>query len=171
MASSQLTQVVKELRFKQNTPSCRKETIGIPRQEASMHHRLVSVLRQIRNAPARQLDRPEIVDVCRHVKHTGRKCTLDPVAILHLFLDQVLRGNTAINHVVRICGLTFTGPAYCQARARLPLAVSRELLRRVAERIGPATDDAGRWLGPRVFVADGSSFSMPDVPALREHFG
>src|SRR4051794_32901365 len=135
-----------------------------------MHHRLVSILRQIRNPPARQLDRPEIVDVCRHVKHTWRKCTLDPVAILHLFLDQVLRGNAAINHLVRIRALTVTAQAYCQARARLPMAVFRELLRRVGDRIRPATDD-GRWLGHRVFVADGSSFSMPDVPELREHFG
>ena len=29
----------------------------------------------------------------------------------------------------------------------------------------------GRWLGHRVFLLDGSSFSMPDTPALRQHFG
>jgi hypothetical protein len=136
-----------------------------------MRHRLVRILRQLRNAPARQLDRPEVVDVCRHVKHTWRQCLLDPVAIIHLFLDQILRGNTAINHVVRISRLTFTGSAYCQARARLPLAVFQELLRRVAARIGPEIDDTGRWHGHRVFVADGSSFSMSDVPELQEHFG
>jgi hypothetical protein len=136
-----------------------------------MRHRLVRILRQLRNAPARQLDRPEVVDVCRHVKHTWRQCLLDPVAIIHLFLDQILRGNTAINHVVRISRLSFTGSAYCQARARLPLAVFQELLRRVAARIRPEIDDTGRWHGHRVFVADGSSFSMSDVPELREHFG
>src|SRR4051812_721155 len=136
-----------------------------------MHHRIVSILHQIRNAPARQLDRPEVVDVCRQVKHRWRKCLLDPVTIIHLFLDQVLRGNTAINHVVRISGLVFTGSAYCQARARLPLAVFQELLRRVAARIRPEIDDTGRWHGHRVFVADGSSFSMSDVPELQEHFG
>ena len=90
-----------------------------------MHYRLVSILGQFRNAPAQQLDRPEILDVCRHVKHTWRSCLLDPVAIIHLFLDQILRGNTAINHLVRISGLTFTGSAYCQARAACPWRCSR----------------------------------------------
>ena len=136
-----------------------------------MHHRIVSILRRLKDAPAQQLDRPEIVDACRQVKHTWRNCLLDPVAIIHLFLHQTLRGNTAINHLVRISGLCFTGSAYCQARSRLPLAVFRELLRRVADRIKPVIDDAGKWHGHRVFVADGSSFSMPDTPELREHFG
>jgi hypothetical protein len=136
-----------------------------------MHHRIVSILRRLKDAPARQLDRPEIVDACRQVKHTWRHCLLDPVAIIHLFLNQILRGNTAITHLVRISGRCFTASAYCQARSRLPLALFRELLRRVAERIRPAIDDHGRWHGHRVFVADGSSFSMPDVPELREHFG
>jgi hypothetical protein len=88
-----------------------------------------------------------------------------------LFLTQILRGNTAINHLVRISGRSFTGSAYCQARSRLPLALFQELLRRVAHRIRPAIDDTGKWHGHRVFVADGSSFSMPDTPELQEHFG
>jgi hypothetical protein len=136
-----------------------------------MHRRLVSVLRRLKDAPAQQLDRPEIIDACRQVHHTWRCCLLDPVAILHLFLNQILRGNTAINHLVRISGRSFTGSAYCQARSRLPLALFQVLLRRVADRIRPAIEDSGRWHGHRVFVADGSSFSMPDVPELKDHFG
>lgn len=31
--------------------------------------------------------------------------------------------------------------------------------------------DTGLWLGHRLFVLDGSSFSMPDTDQLREHFG
>jgi hypothetical protein len=136
-----------------------------------MHHRIVSVLRRLKDAPAQQLDRPAIVDACRQVKHTWRSCLLDPVALIHLFLNQILHGNTAINHLIRISGLCFTASAYCQGRSRLPLAVFRELLRRVADRIKPVIDDSGKWHGRRVFVADGSSFSMPDVPELHEHFG
>ncbi|MBV8488743.1 MAG: hypothetical protein JO161_10735, partial [Planctomycetaceae bacterium] len=136
-----------------------------------MHQRIVSVLRRIQNAPAQQLDRPEIVDACRQVKHSWRTCLLDPVALIHLFLLQILRGNTAINHLIRISGLDITDSAYCQARSRLPLALFQELLRRVAARIKPAIDDHGRWHGHRVFVADGSGFSMPDTPELQEHFG
>src|SRR4051794_14415768 len=136
-----------------------------------MHQRLVSVLRRIQNAPAQQLDRPEIVDACRQVQHSWRTCLLDPVALIHLFLLQILRGNTAINHLIRISGLAITDSAYCQARSRLPLALFRELLRRIAARIKPAVDEYGRWHGHRVFVADGSGFSMPDTPELQEHFG
>jgi hypothetical protein len=136
-----------------------------------MHHRIVSILRQFRNAPAQQLDRPAIVDACRQVDHTWRQCLLDPVALIHLFLTQILHGNTAITHLIRISGLDFTASAYCQARCRLPLALFRELLRRVADRIRPAVDGAGTWHGHRVFVTDGSSFSMPDTPELQQHFG
>ena len=101
----------------------------------------------------------------------GADCLLDPVAIIHLFLTQVLHGNTAINHLVRISGLSFTGSAYCQARSRLPVALFEVLLRRVTERLGPQIDETATWHGHRVFVADGSSFTMPDVPELQKHFG
>jgi hypothetical protein len=136
-----------------------------------MHYRIVSILRRFRRAPARELDRPEILDACRQVNHTWRQCLLNPVTLIHLFLTQILHGNTAINHLVRISGLPFTDSAYCQGRSRLPLALFRELLRRVADRIRPAVDDTGAWHGHRVFVTDGSSFSMPDTPELQAHFG
>jgi hypothetical protein len=136
-----------------------------------MHYRIVSILRRFQRAPAEQLDRAEILDACRQVEHTWRTRLLDPVVIVHLFLTQILHGNTAITHLVRISGLVFTASAYCQARCRLPLALFRELLRRVAERLKPAIDDSETWHGHRVFVTDGSGFSMPDTAELREHFG
>ena len=136
-----------------------------------MHYRIVSILRRFQKTPAQQLDRAEILDACRQVKHTWRCCLLDPVVIVHLFLTQILHGNTAITHLVRISGLAFTASAYCQARSRLPLALFRELLRRIAEKLKPAVDDTETWHGHRVFVTDGSGFSMPDTPELRVHFG
>jgi hypothetical protein len=54
---------------------------------------------------------------------------------------------------------------------RIPLALFQELLRRVGRRLRPEIDETGIWHGHRVFVADGSSFSMPDVPELQKHFG
>jgi len=136
-----------------------------------MRQRILSILRHLQNAPTRQLDRPEILDACRHVRHSWRHCALDPVAIIHLFLTQILRGNVPINHLIRISGLTATASAYCQARGRLPLALFQELVRRVAQRLRPTIDETGTWHGHRVFIPDGSSFSMPDVPELREYFG
>ena len=93
------------------------------------------------------------------------------MAILHLFLTQILHGNVAINHLIRITNLAVTASAYCQARSRLPLALFQELLRRIVQKLRPTIDQTGTWHGHRVFIPDGSSFSMPDVPELREHFG
>ncbi len=69
-----------------------------------MHHRLHTLLNQLRHDVARQLDRPTILDVCRAVGHTWRDCLLDPVAITHLFILQVLHGNTALAHLPRLAG-------------------------------------------------------------------
>jgi hypothetical protein len=93
-----------------------------------MHQRILSILHRLQNAPTRPLERAEILDACRQVRHSWRHCALDPVAIIHLFLTQILRGNVAINHLIRITGLSVTASAYCQARSRLPLALFQEWL-------------------------------------------
>src|SRR3954462_8865298 len=111
-----------------------------------MHQRIVNALRQLRSDLASQLDRPSILDACRAAGHTWRDCLLDPVAILHLFLTQVLHGNTALAHMPRLAGQSFIASAYCQARARLPLAVFQEVLRRVGSALRLAADD-GCWHG------------------------
>jgi hypothetical protein len=85
---------------------------------------------------------------------------LDPVMTVYLFLLQVLHGNTACQHVVQFGGRTFSDSAYCQARKRLPLRVYHRLLARTAAATRRATAAAARWLGHRVWVLDGSSFSF-----------
>jgi hypothetical protein len=96
---------------------------------------------------------------------------LTPAAIIHWFLIQILHGNTALTHVSLLAGRAFSGSAFCQARARLPLAVFRALLRAMVRAVIPDTKAIGRWRGHRTFLVDGSSFSMPDTPALQAHFG
>lgn len=69
--------------------------------------------------------------------------------------------------------------AFVQARARLPLSWFAELHRRmadavrqrVAEAIGQRVAEARRWCGRRVYIIDGSTFSMPDTPELQRTFG
>jgi hypothetical protein len=136
-----------------------------------VHHRLLTILSQFRQDIAATLDPTAILDVCRAVGHTWRQCLLDPVAIVHLFLLQVLHGNTALTHLPHLAGLAFTASAFCQARARLPLAVFVGLLQRVGAALRPDTDAQGLWHGHRTFLVDGSSFSMPDTPQLQAHFG
>jgi hypothetical protein len=98
-----------------------------------------------------------------------RERTLSAAVTTHLFLRQVLHGNTAVAHLRHLSGLTFAPSAYCQARGRLPVAFFRRLQEAVTGQVrapAPAT-----WRGHRVFLIDGSSFSMPDTPELQECFG
>ena len=99
-------------------------------------------------------------------------CLLTPAAIIHWFLIQVLHGNTALTHV-SLDGRPRLHRLAPSARpaARLPLAVFRAVLRDMVKALIPDTEAAGRWLGHRTFLIDGSAFSMPDTPALQAHFG
>ena len=52
-------------------------------------------------------------------------------------------GNTALTHVSLLAGLAFTASAFCQARARLPLAVFQTVLLRGGQGIGLRHRDGG----------------------------
>jgi hypothetical protein len=91
--------------------------------------------------------------------------------VLHLFILQILHRNTALSHLPRLVGQTFSASALCQARMRLPLAVFQAVLRQVGTLLRRETEENGRWFGHRTLLVDGSSFSMPDTPALQAHFG
>jgi len=135
-----------------------------------MPPRIIPVLARLRQDIAAGLSREMIEEACRQVKHRWRQRVLDPATTIYLFLLQVLHGNTACRHVVHFGGWTFTDTAYCMARKRLPLAVYHWLVERTAAAVRTASDSA-RWLGHRIWVVDGSSFSMPDEPELQRHFG
>jgi hypothetical protein len=99
-----------------------------------------------------------------------RDRTLPPAVTTYLFLRQVLEGNTAVTHLRHLSGPAFAPSAYCQARARLPVAFFGRLHRAVAGRLRDGAADPD-WRGHRVYLLDGSSFSMPDAPELQEFFG
>jgi hypothetical protein len=136
-----------------------------------MHHRIDSALRRLRQDLDACLDEDAVHDACRGAGHRWRDCLLTPVAILRWFVVQVLHGNTALAHVSLLAGRSFTDAAFCQARARLPLPVYQAVLRGLNGALIPDTHAQGAWRGHRTFLVDGSSFSMPDTPELRAHFG
>jgi len=137
-----------------------------------MHRRISSALNALRQDLTAKLGSNVIHAACRAAGHTWcASALLTPAAIIHWFLIQVFHGNTALNHVTLMAGRCFTASAFCQARTRLPLAVFRAVLRAVIHALVPDTQAHGRWLGLRPFLLDGSSFSMPDTPALQAHFG
>ena len=136
-----------------------------------MHHRIDTILQQLRQDVAQRLDPESIQAACRSVGHSWRQSRLNPVAIVHWFVVQVLHGNTAVEHVALLAGRTFTGSAFCQALALLPLAVFQAVLRNLVDALLPGTQVQGLWRGHRTWLTDGSAFSMSDTTELQEHFG
>jgi hypothetical protein len=136
---------------------------------------IAATVGRIKRDPAGVLDRARIHGVCEELGHAWRERELDPATTLALFLQQVLHGNCPCSEVRHLPGAggSFTGSAYCDARKRLPLAVYQAMLTEAVDAALPATwRDGHLWLGlHRVFLIDGSTFSMPDTPELREAFG
>jgi hypothetical protein len=135
-----------------------------------MPPRIISILGRLRQDVTAAISSESILAACDEAGHRWRKRKLGPVTTVYLFLLQVLHRNTSCAHVVQFGGQEFTDSAYCQARMRLPLAVLLSLMKRVAATVRGASETS-RWRGHRVWVADGSSVSMPDTPELQAHFG
>jgi hypothetical protein len=129
------------------------------------------ILRQFKADVAGALSPETIVKICGYLGYTCRERILTPVATVHVFLIQILHGNTACTALSRLAGLAFTGGAYCAARMRLPLALFEELLEHVCDSLFPEIQTTGRWHGHRTWSLDGSSFSMSDTPELQAYFG
>jgi len=131
---------------------------------------IVDAVATIKRSVAECLTAQSIHQACRQVGHTWRERELGPAQTIWAFLLQVLYGNTACAHVVRLARLSCSTAAYCAARARLPLAVYQRIL----EQTSQAAQQSFReplWRGHRTFSVDGTGFSMPDTKELREHFG
>lgn len=138
-------------------------------------------LDRIKDEPFAALDRSCVEEVCREAGYDDwRDRELDPATTLALFVQQIVHGNvpcTEVRHIAARLGLAdsadaFTASAWCQARARLPLAVYEAMLTRVCDASLPLTKRADHlWRGHRTFAVDGSTFSMPDTPELRKAFG
>jgi hypothetical protein len=131
---------------------------------------IVDAVATIKRSVAECLTAESIHQACRQVGHTWRERELGPAQMIWAFLLQVLHGNTACTHVVRLARLSCSAAAYCSARARLPLAVYQRILQQTSQ---AAQQSLGEplWRGHRTFYVDGTGFSMPDTKELREHFG
>jgi hypothetical protein len=104
--------------------------------------------------------------------HDWRERKLTPAVTCWLFMLQVLHGNVAIAALRHLNDMTMAASSYCEARARLPLALFTQLFDALAEMARTdAMDGAAPLLnGRRVLLGDGTTFSTPDNAALRRHF-
>lgn len=131
---------------------------------------IVDALTAVKRNVANCLSSTAIEQACRTEDYHWRQRELGPVTTVHAFMTQVLHGNTACAHTVRLAGLDCSAEAYCQARARLPLSVYERLLAQTSQ-AARRSSSLPLWRGHRTFLVDGSSFSMADTPELQAHFG
>lgn len=131
---------------------------------------ILPALRQVREGLVQLLDCSGIERLCRVLGYRWRSGLLDPFHTLHLFILQVLNRNTAMTHLPHLSGEVFTASAYCQARRRLSLKLFEQLVESFSREADSSNEDY-RWRGRRLWLMDGSSFSMPDEPELQTAFG
>ena len=136
-----------------------------------MRASIAQIVEQFKQTWCRELEDEAIRQAVSETGHVWRDRKLNPVTTVRLFLLQVLYGNVACNFVPRLARKNVTGSGYCEARARLPLKALETLLSRATAKMAECARESGLWLGHRLFLLDGSSFSMPDTDELREHFG
>lgn len=136
-----------------------------------MQGNIARIVAQFKRSWSQDLEDEAIRVVCREAGHSWRERELGPVTTVKMFLLQILFGNVACNFVPHLAGKDVTGSAYCEARARLPLAALQSLLTRATTKMAECVRETGLWLDHRLFIVDGSSFSMPDTTELQEHFG
>lgn len=136
-----------------------------------MQRSLAEVVSEFKRNWTRVIEQEQIERVCREVGISWRERILGPVQTVQLLLLQVLHGNTAISHLRMFTAKGFSTSAYCQARGRVPLELFEKLLERMSVGLRRAHTAPEHWLGRRVYLVDGSTFSMPDTAVLRKHFG
>ena len=117
--------------------------------------------------------------VTSHVKDY-RERIYPPLDTLRLFIGQVLSADRACQDVVgrrlseRVAqgqsASTLNTGSYCDARARLPVAIPQALCDRIGERLETSAPRDWRWQGRIVKVFDGTTVSMPDTPSNQEAF-
>ncbi len=136
-----------------------------------MFPNVAQVVGQFKRSWSQELEDQAIEQACRDVGHRWRERKLGPAMTVKMFLLQILFGNAPTSFLRRLAGQTVSTSAYCEARERLPLAALQQILTRATSRMAEAVRGTGLWQGHRLFLVDGSGFSMPDTEQLGAHFG
>ncbi len=119
----------------------------------------------------------QIEQACRHEGvsfGTAGDAVYTPVVTLWTFLSQVLSGDdkSCRAAALRVLVLSIAlgrGPCstdtgmYCRARAKLPVPMIRRLSYEVADRLQRAVPQQWLWKDRDVFLADGSTVTLPDT--------
>lgn len=134
-----------------------------------MAHSFASSTLCIKRQFCRLLPPEVILRSCLEASHAFRKRKFDPVITIHLFVLQILYGNTAILHLRHLLGASVNAAAYCKAWMRLPLEVYEKLLDYSATLVCGGSNSL--WTGVRrVMLVDASSSLLPDTRSVRRLF-
>ena len=128
----------------------------------------------IKRNPLERLDAARILELCRQCDYWPEADgKLDPTTLIAAFMEQIASGNVSCDQLRLMKDDAFTASAYCQGRMRLPLGVVQSLARETYQTISDSPDRQAEhlWRGHRVLLIDSTSFSMPDTPELKRHFG
>lgn len=117
--------------------------------------------------------------VARHVK-VFRRRIFSPLDTLRLFVGQMLSADGACQDVVarRLSERveqgetqnTLNTASYCEARARLPVAIPRELCGKIGAALESRAPEHWRWQGRSVKLFDATVISMPDTPSNQQAY-
>ena len=123
---------------------------------------IAAALTRIKQDPLGVINRAAVEALCDELHYDWRQRQIDPAVTIALFVRQIIGGNVPCTEVRHLAQQSFSASAWCQARARLPLAVYEGMLTRVCDAALPQTRQKQHlWHGHRTFHADGSTYSMP----------
>lgn len=122
----------------------------------------------------RLLSREYVLSVLESEGHAYRSRVFCPLVTLWGWLSQSLSQDKSLNETVsRILahrvsiGLppcSASSASYSEARTRFPESVMVRMGREIGRKVHDSAADSWNWKGREVFLADGTSFSMPDTP-------
>jgi hypothetical protein len=135
------------------------------------------VLARVGNADAygffNLLTGPQLLEDVEALLPEYRERVFPPTETLSMFLAQALSADGSCRQAVDdavvkrlVAGMgvcSSNTAAYCKARARLPLTMISTLARRTGEIVSGGAAEWWQWRGRRVFLADGSSVTLPDT--------
>lgn len=111
-----------------------------------------------------------IESICGELKITYRRRLLTPTVTTFLALTRALH-SASMSELRHVSGFDVSAQAYCDGIGRLPVEFFARLQHAVAEECCWPRRPTQRWNGRRLFLIDGSAFSMPDTPELQNAFG
>lgn len=122
----------------------------------------------------RLLTRTTVAAACRRLNHRWRDRIYTPWVTLGIFLSQVLSADQSCDQAVdrlqkcrtdqKLPTVATDTTSYCEARGRLPEALTWDLVRQTGRAIHQKAKESWLFHGRSVKIIDGSSVVMPDTP-------